>query len=254
MNCKRNKSQRRKHINNKTMKGGKRRVEKIYINLGRQHTNPDIRGDIRIKSGPTTYDADSRMAFLSNFFEHAAKSFEEDLAVMSMGEPKSAEKQKVYKVVFYDNDEPLEEGSENPIKCKKKKHGKKSNKTKKSSKKQGGGDGIIDVIGAGLNVAATKEVLEWRWYWMLLEQRLALNYNDYEWLEKNRNLSISDYNPELFSMERIIKDFCNECKNNPEYMKKVSKKLFKKYPNFCEKSLNEQKKILKNLRKTQKKK
>ena len=61
-----------------------------------------------------------------------------------------------------------------------------------------------------MNVAATKEVLEWRWYWMLLEQRLALNYNDYEWLEKNRNLSISDYNPELFSMERIIKDFCNE--------------------------------------------
>lgn len=140
MTCKRNKSQRRKHINNKTMKGGKRRVEKIYINLGRQHTNPDIRGDIRIKSGPTTYDADSRMDFFSNFFEHAAKSFEEDLAVMSMGEPKSAEKQKVYKVVFYDNDEPLEEGSENPIKCKKgKKDGKEDGKkNKKGSKKKGG--------------------------------------------------------------------------------------------------------------------
>lgn len=132
MTCKRNKSQRRKNINNKTMKGGNRRVEKIYINLGRQHTNPDIRGDIRIKSGPTTYDADSKLGFLSNFFEHAAKSFEEDLAVMSMGEPKSTEKQKVYKVVFYDNDEPLEEGSENPIKCKKKKDGKESKKNKDS--------------------------------------------------------------------------------------------------------------------------
>ena len=51
---------------------------------------------------------------------------------MSMGEPKSAEKQKVYKVVFYDNDEPLEEGSENPIKC------KKGKKNKKGSKKKGG--------------------------------------------------------------------------------------------------------------------
>ena len=143
MTCKINKSQKHKRRNNKTKKGGKRRVEKIYINLGRQHTNPDIRGDIRIKSGPTTYDADSRMAFLSNFFEHAAKSFEEDLAVMSMGEPKSTEKQKVYKVVFYDNDEPLQEGSENPIKCKKKKDGKdskegKDSKKKRKSEKKGG--------------------------------------------------------------------------------------------------------------------
>lgn len=143
MTCKINKSQKHKRRNNKTKKGGKRRVEKIYINLGRQHTNPDIRGDIRIKSGPTTYDADSRMAFLSNFFEHAAKSFEEDLAVISMGEPKSTEKQKVYKVVFYDNDEPLQEGSENPIKCKKKKDGKdskegKDSKKKRKSEKKGG--------------------------------------------------------------------------------------------------------------------
>ena len=262
MTCKKNMKTHKRRSKKSGIKGGTNRIDKIYINLGRQHTNPDIRGDIRIKAGPTSHDTDSRLSYFTNFLKYVENKFEEDLAVMLRGPPKNTEKQKVYKIIYQDNDAPLEEGSENPIKCKNAKNKNENENEKnqnKAKKKAGGGnDVILDVIGAGLQIGATKEALEWRWWWMLLEQRLALNYNDYEWLEKNRKLSISDYNPELFSMDRLIKDFCKECKNNPEYMRKVSKKLLKKYPNFCDKSPKEQKTIIRNLRKsvqkTQKKK
>ena len=277
MTCKKNMKTHKRRSKKSGIKGGTKRIDKIYINLGRQHTNPDIRGDIRIKAGPTSHDTDSRLSYFTNFLKYVENKFEEDLAVMLRGPPENTEKQKVYKIIYQDNDAPLEEGSENPIKCKNIKKKKKEDKdetrkdetrkdetrkdetskdekktSRKASKKKTGGDNdvILDVIGAGLQIGATKEALEWRWYWMLLEQRLALNYNDYEWLEKNRNLSISDYNPELFSMDRLIKDFCKECNNNPEYMRKVSKKLLKKYPNFCDKSPEEQKTIIRNLRKS----
>ena len=122
------------------IKGGTKRIDKIYINLGRQHTNPNIRGDIRIKGGPTSYDTDTRLSYFMNFLNYTENKFEEDLAVMMRGAPKSGEKQKVYKIIYQDNDAPLEEGSENPIKCKKgKKDGKEDGKkNKKGSKKKGG--------------------------------------------------------------------------------------------------------------------
>ena len=216
-------------------KGGKRREEEIYISLGRQYTNPDIRGEIRVLNGPTSYKADSKPEYLINFISDVSKRFEEDLAVMLRGAPDSKNKQKTYKIVYHDNDAPLEEGSENPIKCK---------KENKKTKKKGGN---LDFIDMGLDVMTFTESLSWLQYWMLLEQRLAVEYNDYDWLQKNRNLSIRDYNPELFSLDRIINDLCKEIENNPEQLKKVSMKIYNKYGNnFCKKSMEEKKRIIRN--------
>lgn len=227
------KTKRKNHNKRKTLKGGKKRVEKVHINLARQHTNPDIRGEIRIESGPTSYNADSKIEYMMNFFNDVSKRFEEDLAVILRGAPESKNKQKTYKVIYHDNDAPLEEGSEKPIKCKRK------------NKKMKGGN--LDPIGMVLDVMTFTESLSWLQYWMLLEQRLAVEYNDYDWLQKNRNLSIRDYNPQSFSLDRIINDLCKEIEKNPEQLKKVSMKIYNKYGNnFCKKTMEEKKRIIRN--------
>ena len=117
----------KKSIKTKRKRGGKIREEKIYISLGRQHTNPDIRSVITVEKGPTFYEGESRGEYFTNFAAQMAKEFEEDLAVILLGEPKTKIKQKMYKLTYNDNDAPLEKGSEEPIKCKRKR--------KKSSKK-----------------------------------------------------------------------------------------------------------------------
>lgn len=270
----------------KTAKGGAKRVEKIYITLGRQYTNPDIRGEIRIENGPTSYKAQSKPEYMFNFVSDVAKRFEEDLAVILRGAPDSKNKQKMYKLVYYDNDAPLEEGSENPIKCKRSDRKKKKDKKEKKEKKEGndeeandedstekdtneeepndegdkkkGGnfdDPLLLAADIGLDIAVANESLSWMQYWMLLEERLAINFNDYEWLKKNRILNINDYNPELFSKDRIIKDFCKKCESDPEYAKKISQKLHDKYPNFCTiENIDTKKNIIKKLSKKKRKK
>ena len=65
---------------------------------------------------------------MSNFFSEVAKSFEEDIALMIKGEPKARSRKKVFTFEYNDNDAPLEEGSEEPIKCKKPKNQKKKEK------------------------------------------------------------------------------------------------------------------------------
>jgi hypothetical protein len=109
----------RKKPNTKKRRGGKKRTEKIFYSFGRQHTNPDIKGIIHVKVGPTTFEGESKGEYMSNYFSEVAKSFEEDIALMLNGEPKSKTRQKVFTIEYNDNDAPLEEGSEEPIKCKK---------------------------------------------------------------------------------------------------------------------------------------
>jgi len=113
------KKYRRKHRITRRKKGGKMRIDEIKLSLGRQHTNPDIKGVIRVESGPTFNKSDSRGEYISNFFADVAKSFEEDIALMIKGEPKSRAKKKVFTIEYNDNDAPLEKGSTDPIKCKK---------------------------------------------------------------------------------------------------------------------------------------
>lgn len=115
----------------KRKRGGKVRVEEIHYSLGRQHTNPDIKGVIRVKSGPTTYEAASRGEYISNFFSDVAKSFEEDIALMINGEPKSRTKKKVFTFEYNDNDAPLAKGSDKPVEQCEKKSNKKDKKDKK---------------------------------------------------------------------------------------------------------------------------
>ena len=114
------------------LRGGKIRTENIYVTLGRQHTNPDIRSVIKVKSDPTHYKAENRTEFVANFVSEVTKDFEEDLATVLRGVPDSVTKQKVYKLEFKDNDMPNEVGAENPIKCKR--QPKKENEEKKDKK------------------------------------------------------------------------------------------------------------------------
>jgi hypothetical protein len=120
-NTKTNRKYKRKNRKTKRKRGGKIRTEKIYYTVGRNKTNPDIRSEIRIKSGPTTYDSSSASGYMINFVSNVAKNFEEDIAVILTGEPKTTTKNKVLTFEYNDNDAPLTEGSTNPIKCKKKK-------------------------------------------------------------------------------------------------------------------------------------
>ena len=105
----------------KHKRGGEMREDKIYYTLGRSHTNPDIRREIRIRSGPTTYDSSSISEYMINFVSKVAKNFEEDIAVIIKGEPKTNTKNKIFTFEYNDNDAPLVEGSTKPIKCKIKK-------------------------------------------------------------------------------------------------------------------------------------
>jgi len=125
-----NKSKKYKSKQRRTKRkmGGKKRIEEIHYSLGRQHTNPDIKGIIRFKKGPTTYKAESKGEFISNFFSEAQKNSEEYIALMLKGEPKARSRKKVFTFEYNDNDAPLEAGSEEPVKCKK-------TATKKSEKK-----------------------------------------------------------------------------------------------------------------------
>ena len=105
----------------KHKRGGEMREDKIYYTLGRSHTNPDIRREIRIRSGPTTYDSSSISEYMINFVSKVAKNFEEDIAVIIKGEPKTNTKNKIFTFEYNDNDAPLVEGSTKPVKCKIKK-------------------------------------------------------------------------------------------------------------------------------------
>lgn len=109
------------------MRGGKVRTENIYVTLGRQHTNPDIRSVIKVKSDPTHYEAENHAEYIANFISDVTKEFEEDLATVLQGVPDSATKQKIYKLEFKDNDAPNEVGAEKAIKCKKRPVEKKKN-------------------------------------------------------------------------------------------------------------------------------
>ena len=113
-NTKSNRKTKHKH-------GGEMREDKIYYTLGRSHTNPDIRREIRIRSGPTTYDSSSISGYMLNFVSKVAKNFEEDIAVIIKGEPKTNTKNKIFTFEYNDNDAPLVEGSTKPVKCKIKK-------------------------------------------------------------------------------------------------------------------------------------
>ncbi len=113
-NTKSNRKTKHKH-------GGEMREDKIYYTLGRSHTNPDIRREIRIRSGPTTYDSSSISGYMLNFVSKVAKNFEEDIAVIIKGEPKTNTKNKIFTFEYNDNDTPLVEGSTKPVKCKIKK-------------------------------------------------------------------------------------------------------------------------------------
>ena len=135
----------RKHgKKNKTQKlhGGKVRTENIYVTLGRQHTNPDIRSVIKVKSDPTHYKAENRTEFVANFISEVTKELEEDLATVLRGVPESVTKQKVYKLEFKDNDAPNEVGAEKAIKCKRQpktkeaKQGKEEQKNEENKEKE----------------------------------------------------------------------------------------------------------------------
>ena len=117
-NRKRNTKSNRK---TKHKRGGEMREDKIYYTLGRSHTNPDIRREIRIRSGPTAYDSSSISGYMLNFVSKVAKNFEEDIAVIIKGEPKTNTKNKIFTFEYNDNDAPLVEGSTKPVKCKIKK-------------------------------------------------------------------------------------------------------------------------------------
>jgi hypothetical protein len=84
-NTKTNRKYKRKNRKTKRKRGGKIRTEKIYYTVGRNKTNPDIRSEIRIKSGPTTYDSSSTSGYMINFVSNVAKNFEEDIAVILTG-------------------------------------------------------------------------------------------------------------------------------------------------------------------------
>lgn len=132
-----NKSKKYKSKQRRTKRkmGGKKRVEVIHYSLGRQHTNPDIKGIIRVEKGPTTYQAESKGEYVFNFFSEVAKSFEEDIALLLKGEPKARSRKKVFTFEYNDNDAPLEQGSEEPIKCKKP-ASKKSKKTEEKGEEK----------------------------------------------------------------------------------------------------------------------
>ncbi len=134
-NNKTNKYKTRKYRKDKSKtkrkRGGTTRTEEIHVNLGRQHTNPDIKSEIRLFVGPTAYPALSKGDYIRNFFAETAKSFEEDIAVIINGAPKSLKKNKIFTFKYNDNDAPLEKGSTKKLKCKKPKKTKETDKTDK---------------------------------------------------------------------------------------------------------------------------
>ena len=96
--------------------GGKRRVEKVYITFGKNHTNPDISSEILVVKGPASNNAEeSRMGYLVNFVASTANDFEEELAQILKGLPDVDIKRKKYEMIFYDNDAPMLQGSETPL-------------------------------------------------------------------------------------------------------------------------------------------
>lgn len=138
-----NKTTRKHSKKNKTQKlhGGKVRTENIYVTLGRQHTNPDIRSVIKVKSDPTHYKAENRTEFVANFISEVTKELEEDLATVLRGVPESVTKQKVYKLEFKDNDAPNEVGAEKAIKCKRQPKTKEAKQAKQGKQGKEGKEG-----------------------------------------------------------------------------------------------------------------
>jgi len=111
------KRQQTKRKQTKRKRGGKYRKQEVHANFGRQHTNPDIKGVVRILSGPTTDTSDG---YVSNFVAQSAKEVEEQFAVMLYGVPASRTKKKVIMFEYNDNDAPLEQGSTKSVQqCKK---------------------------------------------------------------------------------------------------------------------------------------
>ncbi len=111
------KRQQSKRKQTKRKRGGKYRKQEVHANFGRQHTNPDIKGVVRILSGPTTHTSEG---YVSNFVAQSAKEVEEQFAVMLYGVPSSRTKKKVIMFEYNDNDAPLEQGSTKSVQqCKK---------------------------------------------------------------------------------------------------------------------------------------
>lgn len=119
-------SKSKKTVRKRSKKGGTTRREKIIVTLGREHTSPDIVSIISVEKGPNTFDTKSQAEYVVNFISSVSKKFEEELAVILKGPPKSKSKTKEYEFIFEDSDVALEPGAETPIKCK--------NKTKKNRK------------------------------------------------------------------------------------------------------------------------
>ena len=109
----------RKRANN-SKKGGTTRREKIIVTLGREHTSPDIVSVIRVEKGPNYFDSQSQGEYLMNFISNVSKKFEEELAVIIKGPPKSKLKTKEYEFIYEESDVALEPGANTPIKCKRK--------------------------------------------------------------------------------------------------------------------------------------
>ena len=110
-----------KRRNKGSKKGGTTRREKIVVTLGREHTSPDIVSVISVEKGPNTFDTKSQGEYLVNFISSVSKKFEEELAVIIKGAPKSKTKTKEYEVIFNDSDVALLPGAETPVKCKREK-------------------------------------------------------------------------------------------------------------------------------------
>ena len=104
--------------------GGDRSV-KVFFDLGRQFTNPNIRSKVRVTT-PTSYEAENRGQFASHLMKEAMNETEENLAVLLKGLPKAISKQKMYQMSFKDYETDNDNIIKEPAKCKRKSGQKKT--------------------------------------------------------------------------------------------------------------------------------
>jgi hypothetical protein len=106
--------QKRKTQRRKT--GGKKRIERIIVNLSRKHTSPNIQSDIQVIRGPTEIFSD-----LGGFISSLVDPVEEEIVSLKMGRVKPPYHKKEFKFIYDDEETPVYEGQTTALKrCPKK--------------------------------------------------------------------------------------------------------------------------------------
>jgi len=83
------------------IKGGKRRVEEIVVELRKNHTNPNVTSTVQVIKGPREFASD-----LGGYISAFVDPVEEELVSIKHGKHKSPYRKKRFRFIYQDENTP----------------------------------------------------------------------------------------------------------------------------------------------------